>query len=122
MNKPFHVRELNNGVVVEFFDQGNRYFGDYHRVKINAVVTIPFDLASLPDDLQKFAATYSDCVKLNKTLEQMGVATSKVEAVTESLIDNFIKTVGGYLEKENFAVCLLRKSMTEKRKMSYFSL
>ena len=114
MNKPFHMRELCNGVVVEFFDQSNRYFGDYHRVKINAIAMIPVMVNLLPEDLQKFAASCPDCIKYEKILKQMGVATGEVQAVTESLIDNFIKSVSLYLEKKNFAECFLRKQMNEK--------
>lgn len=117
MNKPFSRTELKNGVVVEFFDQSNRYFGDYNRVKINALATIPFNINSLPGDLQIFAATHPDCVVYEKSMEQMGVESRKVQAVTESLMDSFIKSVASYLEKKNFAENLLRKSMNEKRKI-----
>ncbi|NOQ42496.1 MAG: hypothetical protein GQ563_08365 [Desulfuromusa sp.] len=121
MNKPFHVRKLNNGVVVEFFDHSNRYFGDYYRVKINAIATIPVMVDSLSEDLQKFAATCPEGIKYEKSLEQMGVATGEVQAVTESLIDNFITSVAGYLEGNNFSESLLRKQMNEKMTGSRFS-
>ena len=120
MNKPFNQVELKNGVIVDFFDQSNRYFGDFNRVKINVIATIPLIVNSLPVDLQKFAATYPDCITYEKSLEQMGVETSKVQDVAESLVDSFIGSVGSYLEKESFAENLLRKRMSEKMGGSYF--
>ncbi|MDX2479640.1 MAG: hypothetical protein QNK24_04810 [Desulfuromusa sp.] len=114
MNKPFYVTKLNNGVIVEFFDQGNRYFGDFHRIKINVFAMIPFTVKSLAPDLQQFAATYPGYILYEKTLERMGVATSEVETVTHSLIDDFIASTGCYLDKKAFAEGLLRKNMTMK--------
>ena len=119
-NKPFHRAELKNGVVVEFFEQSNRYFGDFNRVKINAIATIPFGVDSLPKDLRKFAVTYPGCVTYEKSLEQMGVETSQVITVTKFLVDSFIQSVGSYLEKKNFAENLLRKRLSEKTDRSYF--
>lgn len=120
MNKSFKIFKLNNNVVFEFFDQSNRYFGDYHRVKIKAIVTIPFVLDSLPEDLRKFAATYPECIKYEKSLRQMGVASSEVQMVTESLTEKFIESVSIYLEKKNFAENLLRKNMKERTGSSFF--
>ena len=119
-NKPFSQTELNNGVVVEFFDQTNRYFGDFNRVKINVIAKIPLFVSSLPEDLQEVAATYPGFIVYEKSLEQMGVATSQVQTVIDSLVANFIKSVGPYLEKRNFAENLLRKIRNEKRDRSYF--
>ncbi|MEA3544079.1 MAG: hypothetical protein U9R69_02540 [Thermodesulfobacteriota bacterium] len=120
-NKPFHVRELGNGIVIEFFDHGNRYFGDYHRVKIDAVAMIPFHISSLAEELQPFAATYSGSVRYEKSMEQMGVATNQLQSVTESLIDNFIMAVAVYLESEGFAERLLRNKKREKAARPCFS-
>ena len=119
MNKPFHVRKLNNGVVVEFFDQSNRYFGDYYRVKINAIATIPVIVDLLPKELQKVSATCPDYINYEKSLEQMGVATSEVQAVTEALINNFITSVAGYMEGNNFSESLLRKQMNYCQNLYY---
>ena len=122
MDKPLKSIELDNGVDVEFFSQGNRYFGDFHRVKIVAVVTIPLVLETLPVDLQPIAAGCSGSIKYEKSLERMGVATGKVETVTQSLIEDFIQTVGYYLEKKSFAEGLLRKKGADKPKRNRFSL
>ena len=121
-NKPFNRTELKNGVVIEFFDQTNRYFGDFNRVKISVIATIPILASSLPADLQKVAATYPGFIVYEKSLEQMGVVTSQVKTVTESLVTSFITSVGSYLEKQSFAENLLRKDLHEKMERSYFKL
>ena len=122
MDKPYNTTDLNNGIRVEFFSCSNRYFGDFHRVKINAVATIPILVASLPDDLQKFAASLPDCIKYEKSLERMGVTTDKVEAISQSLINDFLKTARVYLEKSNFAECLLRRNNKVKSNRTRFRL
>ena len=114
MNEPFQSTKLNNGVMVEFFTHGNRYFGDFHRVVISVVVTVPFIQAALADDLQKFAANYPGVVRYERKLERMGVATDQVDAVSRRLIDDFIKNVAGYLEKPGFAESLLRREMEKE--------
>ena len=117
--KPFNVIELSHGVVVKFFDQSNRYFGNFHRVKIQAVATIPFNNNSLPDDLQQFSVDFNGCVTYEKSLEKMGVMADQLQIVTELLVDNFLDSVGCYLEKKDFAERLLRKKLTEKKAPVY---
>ncbi|MDX2495240.1 MAG: hypothetical protein QNK27_09795 [Desulfuromusa sp.] len=114
MNKPVDIRTLGNGVAIEFFDQSNRYYGDFYRVKINAVATIPLIKKALPKDLHDFVATCPNYVTYTKSLERMGVVSSDVQKVTNSLVDDFIESVGRYLEKGNFAESLLRKNMRDK--------
>ncbi len=112
--------ELNNRIVVEFFTQGNRYFGDFHRVEIAVVVTIPFVGETLAEDLREFAANYPGTIRYEKKLQRMGVATSQVEAVSHELIDDFLQTVSGYLEKKGFAAGLLRREMQNKKKRTTY--
>ncbi|MEA3362501.1 MAG: hypothetical protein U9Q61_04445 [Thermodesulfobacteriota bacterium] len=113
MNKPAVIRTLDNGVVVEFFDQSNRYYGDFYRVKINAVATIPLIKTALPEDLDDLVATCPDYVTYAKSLERMGVVSSDLQKVTNSLVEDFIESVGGYLVKGSFAENLLRKNMLD---------
>lgn len=119
INEPFKIVKLSNGVAVKFFDQSNRYFGDFHRIKIQAIATIPFDYSFLPNDLQKFSADLAGCVTYEKSLEQMGVSTERLQSVTESLIDCFLDSVGCYLEKKDFAERLLRKKQAKKKGPAY---
>ncbi len=120
MNQPFRKTELNNGVIVEFFTQGNRYFGDFHRIEISVVVKIPLVKDSLAKDLQEFAASYPEFILYERKLERMGVATGQVEEISHELVDDFIRTVAGYLEKPSFAEGLLRKEMQQKTKRTTY--
>lgn len=122
MIEPFKSIVLDNGVKVDFLSQGNRYFGDFHRVKIVAIATIPLFVEFLPANLQQIAAGCSGSIKYEKTLERMGVATARIETVTQSLIDDFVLTVGCYLVKKNFAEGLLRKKGAVKPKRNRFCL
>lgn len=122
MNKPLDKIELDNGVVVEFYPQGNRYFGDYHRLQIKVIASIPFDEATLPEDLKKLASSHSGFIEYEKTLERMGIATGQIDSATQSMIDDFIKTVGCYLEKKDFAEFWLRKNMITRSIRNRFSL
>lgn len=120
MNKPFRRTELNNGVVVEFSTHGNRYFGDFHRVEISVIVTVPLVKTALANDLKEFAADYPDSIRYERRLERMGVATCQLETVSYGLIDDFLKTVSGYLEKPGFAESLLRREMQNETKRTTY--
>ena len=121
MNKRLGTIELDNGVLVEFNLQGNRYFGDYHRLQIGVIATIPLDDATLPEDLRGTAAKYSGFIKYEKTLERMGVATNQVDSAAQAMMGDFIKTVGCYLEKKHFAEYWLRKNIISRSHRNRFS-
>jgi len=122
MNKPFEKIQLGNGVFVEFKTQGNRYFGDYHRLQIKVIATIPIDETTLPEDLKSAAMKYSGFIKYEKTLERMGVATNQIDSATQSMMDDFITTAGRYLEKKRFAEYWLQKNSISQPHRNRFSL
>jgi hypothetical protein len=122
MNKSLDQIELENGVVVEFYPLENRYFGDYHRLQIKVIATIPVDEATLPEELKNSAVRYSGSIKYEKTLERMGVATNQINSVAQSMVDDFIKTVGCYLKNKQFAENWLRKNMISQPYRNRFSL
>lgn len=107
--------ELKNGINVDFIDQSNRYYGDFHRVKIDVIVKLPVVAAQLPKDLQTGAAKCNGYATYTTSLEQMGVQSADLESVSTALIDNFVNTVGRYLEKDNFVESLLRKRFRQYR-------
>ncbi len=114
MSETFKRVELGHGIVVEFSDQSNRYYGDFHRVKVVAVSTIPFVQEALPDELQQFALSYQGRVTFEKNMEQMGVTSTNVDSVKNGMVDNFIASVGSYLKNDNFAESLIRKQKNDK--------
>ncbi len=87
--------QLNDQVYLDFFDQSNRYFGDYHRVCILVRATI--------------ARCGAEPVLYEKKLEQMGVETSALESVREQLCAAFLQHSAPYLLAENFAQRYLQR-------------
>lgn len=103
--------KLKNGIVVDFVDRSNRYYGDFHRVKIDVVAKFPVDKSHLPEELHEIADCCGGEATFQRSLEQMGVKTAEVEAVAQALVANFIDTAGSYFEKRNFVESLLRKQL-----------
>jgi hypothetical protein len=80
---------LANGIAVEFSDVSNRYFGDYHRVRV--VVRL---LVSRPDREQPLVKVH--------TLERMGVPGAEVEAVRNRLAEDYWQHAGRYLAHPDY--------------------
>lgn len=100
---------LQNGLVISFVDKSNRYFGDFHRICITAVVTLP-EALELPAGFPKERA------RLEKKLEKMGVPSEDVESERKALVEAFLQTSRAYFEKADFPQQLLRKLIQEKPK------
>ncbi len=77
---------LDNTIVVQFFDQSNRYFGDYNKVSILVKVT------SLNDRN----------ISYQQVLDQMAVPTHKIDAVRKAMIDSYLANTKGYLVQPDF--------------------
>lgn len=107
--KEFAPVTLKNGLVIQFIDQSNRYFGDFHRVFIQVTI-------SLPEQLAASAGLSTDRASLVRSLEKMAVPGKLIDAERESLIDAFLETSTAYLEKDNFPQQLLVKLRQEKSK------
>ena len=112
--------KLDNGLTLEFFDQSNRYFGDYHRIKILLIGRIPV-AQHLPSDLaglsqEEAINILGTEVCYEKTLQRMGVATAEADAVKQQLIDDFLTTGGRYLSQSNFPGRYVVKQLEERRK------
>lgn len=101
------TKTLDNGLQLEFLDQSNRYFGDYHRVKILVRCQVALRPEWLPTgsdavDPAQLRALLGDCVAFERSLEQMGVASAQLETVKNSLIQGFLGTTAGYLGSATF--------------------
>ena len=105
---------LGNGIIVNFIDRSNRYYGDFHRVKIDIIAKFPVNVEQLPEELHALAAASGGMATYERSLEKMGVPSADLENVAKTLIDNFIGTVGCYLEKETFVESLLYKKLDEE--------
>lgn len=121
MEKAFHQVELRNGLILSFFDRSNRYFGDYHRVKIEVRGPIPvcaacFPEASDPDSEAEQARKILGAeVVFGLELERMGVAGRDVETVRRALVDEFLRASRVYLEQDEFPRRYLNKRLNAMR-------
>ena len=65
-------KKMKNGIVVDFVDRSNRYYGDFHRVKIDVVAKFPVDTTLLPEELQEIATGCNGEATFNDLLNRWG--------------------------------------------------
>ena len=111
---------LANGLEIVFREHGNRYFGDYHQVKMTVSCRIDLEesLASgilTKDDLEKARQLFGDHVEYTRLVKQMGVAGAEVESVRQQMIDNFIAHSASYMAGDDFAARFVLRKLTERR-------
>jgi hypothetical protein len=121
------THKLENGLEISFHDQGNRYFGDYHQVKIiiSCRVALNNDLLSShlsADDLQKAIKIFGDHVEYKRVIKQMGVAGADVEQVKTSMVQNFVENAANYMQSADFASRFVARRLTEHRNRSRMHL
>ena len=100
MVDPFLILPLDNGGRLRFFDLSNRYFGDFHKVKVKIIGELP---------VEGDCGTALDFIPYETDLTQMAVMSAEIDAVRSRLVDNFIATSIPYLTKKNFGLQLQRK-------------
>jgi len=117
MTEIIRTEHLENGLKIEFFDRSNRYYGDFHRVFIEAVCRIGlteeiFAQAGVTDEQRRLARErLGDEVVFSRNIEQMGVAGDCLEEVKRDLVDSFIRTTAPYLGKPDFPCRLLKREL-----------
>jgi hypothetical protein len=114
---PFRTANLAGGLLLEFFDCSNRYFGDYHRVRVEVLVRVPLDNAAFAHaadpaaELQKARALLGDEVRFTRILEKMGVPSASVTDEKEMLITSFLESSASYMEKTSFRARFIAKEL-----------
>jgi hypothetical protein len=84
---PFRTEHLANGVVLDFFDLSNRYFGDYHRICVEVRIRLPLT-GKGPHNVTR--------------LERMGVAGADVTLARDRLVADYWRHAGRYLARPDF--------------------
>ncbi len=87
--------ELQRDLVLEFLDQTNRYFGDYHRVQLEVFATVESAAGKL-------------CLRYHRPLRKMGVASAAVNRERDALIEQFLATTAPYMRQGDFVRRLLQ--------------
>ncbi len=114
--------ELANGVRVEFSDGSNRYFGDYHRLRIEVHCRIAVTEQLFADALDPAAEAarareiLGTDLLWTRALERMGVAGGDLAAVRDELIDAFVASSYPYLQSPEFPAKLAAQKLTEHKK------
>jgi hypothetical protein len=110
---------------IDFFDETNRYFGDYHRVSLRAVLT--FDpghpgSADLTDTTfwDEFRATVGKTLLVERKLERMGVPGADVEQTVADLIDDFLKAAHDYMAHPGYPRRLAQPELDRLNKTGRF--
>lgn len=106
---PFYGETLANGVVINFFDLSNRYFGDYHRVCVEARISVP-----IPER--------SEALVKVRVLERMGVAGAEVTTVRDRLVADFLHHASGYLGRPDYPARLLAAETAPRRRTGIVAL
>lgn len=112
--------KLDNDLVLNFHDRGNRYFGDYHQVKVLVSCRIKLEDGLVSeflsnDDLDRARQVFGDHLEYRRELKQMGVAGDAVESAKLSLVDNFLQNTAGYMNKPDFPARLVARRLAEHR-------
>ncbi len=116
---------LANGMRVEFYDQTNRYYGDYHRVVIEVVYRVPLnsEVCASEDDpqafLQRARRLFGDELIVRQNLVRMGVPETALEAVKQSLLQSFLSSNRDYLKQPEFPARLLARELARRSKRSH---
>ncbi len=91
---PIKRTEICTGLVLEFSDRSNRYYGDYHRIliEIDALVNSAEGLIRL---------------RYQRPLRKMGVCGAETRSEAAILIEQFLATTAPYMQQMGFAEKLL---------------
>lgn len=110
---------LANGLQISFTDETNRYFGDYHRVCVVATIVCTLhDLPAANPDDEAFRClaieTWGEQLSVVKRFERMGVSSTKIEAVRNALIDDFLRNASAYLSRPGYLHSLVSAELKKR--------
>jgi hypothetical protein len=114
-----YQHELPNRLLLRVEDQSNRYFGDYHRVRlvIRCLVPVRAEHFSASQDpiaaADAAAALLGKEVIYEKALERMGVVGSEVETTRQLLLEQFVQTNQPYLARDDFPARFIALKLRE---------
>ena len=95
---------LENGLTVSFYHHSHRYFGDYHRVRVEIICEVPVmeEYFSDPAAFAEARSFLGRNVFFRRNLELMGIPTAELENSLEKTIDNFSEHSLSYLASPMF--------------------
>ncbi|MFO7982494.1 MAG: hypothetical protein R6V08_03490 [Desulfuromonadales bacterium] len=117
---------LSNGLVLEFHDASNRYFGDYHRLHIEMECRMALDrsftpLASLSGEIiDQARSMFGDFLQFRGELTRMGVSGADLEQTRGRMIEDFMSTSGRYISGDEFPARFVQRRLEQARKKKRF--
>ena len=115
---------LANGLQIRFAELSNRYFGDYHRVCVQA--TIVCRLRDLPAATPEQAGfrrlaieTFGEELSIARRLERMAVPSADVDAVRDSLVQDYLRHAAAYLARPGTPRSLVAAELKNRRAHPY---
>jgi hypothetical protein len=105
---PYFELLISGNSIVRFFDHSSVYFGDYHRVKLEArcEFELPGGQEARTSNLSG-KETLLNPALFTRTLERMAVPSASVEEVKGALIEDFRKNALPYLSSPDFPLKLI---------------
>ncbi len=119
MMKPFKCLRLQNGLQIKFVDLSNRYFGDYHHLRIDVQI-----ICEVPDNLpvdenrsvgQQVHTSAGRQLLVKRRLEKMAVASADLERERDGLVEGFLASTRGYLQKPETLRALMEAELNKRR-------
>jgi hypothetical protein len=95
---------LENGLTVSFYHHTHRYFGDYHRIKVEIICEVPLleEYFASREEFAEAKAALGDKAVFRRNMELMGISSADVEPTLEGVIDNFSSHSLAYLASPSF--------------------
>ncbi|MBJ6723870.1 hypothetical protein [Geomesophilobacter sediminis] len=116
------VREipLANGLSVRFYDTSHRYFGDYHKVRVEICCEVPVvpELFQDQTEYQQALKLIGPSARYLRHEEHQGVATADVERVVQGIVEHFAGHSLRYFAGEEFPGRLVRSELERLKKRS----
>lgn len=108
----FNPLNLSNGLILSVLDHTKAYFGDYHLVKLEMILS----LGNAGDIKLSGVDHIALCnIKYKRCLERMGVHSSDIESVKDSLFKDFEVNSLPYMSSQGFLQRLLERELTSQK-------
>ena len=111
---------LENGLTVCIYNHNHRYFGDYHRVRVEFTCEVPI-LEVYYSSQAAFAEameSLGSAALFKRSVEQMAVPTAELESCLESIIGNFSSHSLSYLSSPVFPRKLIQKELANTKRIA----
>lgn len=106
--KPLRTLRLQNGLTLDIFDRSNRYYGNFHRVRIEVCFRLSLEEELFAGEADPGAScrrarrVLGETLEETRVLERMGVAGQQRQAVRDELVEAFLSATLSYLGRSDY--------------------